>query len=89
MDLESIFLTTLKMFGGVHRRRLRSEGRGSGGSGGGYVLFAREKGVLTAPQPKIGDGPPMALRLKPKKQRRCRWTRPGMPLKICTGVRIF
>ena len=79
----------LKMSGGVHRRRLRSEGGGSDGSGGGYAVFAREKGVLTAPWPKIGDRPPMGLRLKPKKQRRCRWTRPGMPLWICTGVRIF
>ena len=80
---------TLKMSGGVHRRRLRSKGEGSGGSGGGYVVFAREKGVFIAPWPKIRDGPPMGLRLRPKKQRWCRWTRPGMPLKICTGVRIL
>ena len=79
----------LKMSGGVHRQRLRNEGGGSGGSDVGYAIFAREKGVLAAPWPKIGDGPPMGLQLKPKKQRRCRWTRPGMPLKICTGVRIF
>jgi len=77
------------MSGGVHRRRLRSEGGGSGGSGGGYVVFAREKGVFTAPRPKIGDRPPMGLRLRPKEQRRCRRTRPGMPLRICTGIRIF
>ena len=80
---------TLKISGGVHRQRLRSKGGGFGGSGGGYAVFAREKGVLTAQRPKIGDGPPMVLRLKPKKQRHCRWARPGMPLKICTGVRIF
>ena len=57
--------------------------------GGGYAVFAQEKGALTAPRPKIEDGPPMGLRLKPKKQRRCRWTRSRRPLKICTGVRIF
>jgi len=74
---------------GVHRRRLGSEGRGPDGLGGGYVIFAREKGGFRALWPKIGDGPSMGLRLRPKKQRGCRWIRPGMPLKICTSVRIF
>ena len=72
----------LKMSGGVHRQRLRNEGGGSGGSDVGYAIFAREKGGFRALWPKIGDGPSMGLRLRPKKQRRCRKTKPGMPLEV-------
>ena len=49
---------TLKMSEGVHRQRLRSEGIDSGGLGGGCTVFAREKGVIIVPRPKIGDRPP-------------------------------
>ena len=46
------------------------------------LLSSPEKGAFTAPRPKIGDGLLVSPRLRHKKQRRCRGTRPGMPLEI-------
>jgi len=48
------------MSGGVHRQRLGSEGGGPGGSGGGYVVFAREKGASEHHGPRSETGLPWA-----------------------------
>jgi len=46
------------------------------------LLSSPEKGAFIALQPKTGDRLPMGLMLRPKKQRWCRGTIPGMPLEI-------
>ena len=73
---------TPKVPGGAPRRRSQSVGRGLGGSGKGRVIPAREKGALTALWPRVRNGPPTGLQLRPERQRRCRRKRPEMPLKI-------